>query len=106
MKKLFSEFKPATAGDWKNQLVKDVKGEPYENLVWQNENGFSVQPFYTDEDLNQKYEPAFSHVDWEICVKGRSGDAKELNRWFIKQLNSGATSISINNQADLSDALK
>jgi methylmalonyl-CoA mutase len=96
MQNLFSEFKPSTAADWKNQVLKDLKGEPLENLIWHNENGIEVKPFYTSEDLKQAYEPAFTHADWEICVKGKSNDAKEINAQFLMQLNAGATSISLN----------
>lgn len=96
MQNLFSEFKPSTAADWKNQVLKDLKGEPLENLIWHNENGIEVKPFYTSEDLKQAYEPAFTHADWEICVKGKSPNSKELNAQFLQQLNSGATSIALN----------
>ena len=68
MQKLFSNFPPTSALDWKNQLIKDLKGEPYENLIWQNENGISIEPFYTTEDLKQNYEPSFTHSNWDICV--------------------------------------
>ena len=107
MLKLFTEFKPNTAAEWKNQLVKDLKGESYESLVWHNENGFDVQPFYTAEDLKEAYEPAFTHAHWEICVLGRSENAKELNAQLLKQLNSGATSLSVNcSGLDLTTALR
>jgi methylmalonyl-CoA mutase len=95
MKDLFSEFKPATAADWKNQLIKDLKGESYESLVWHNDNGFNVQPFYTSEDLRQPYEPAFTHTGWEITITGRSHDPLELNKQLLRDLNNGATAVSV-----------
>jgi methylmalonyl-CoA mutase len=107
MQKLFSEFKPNTAAEWKAQLLKDLKGETYESLVWHNENGFEIKPFYTEEDLKTTYEPAFVHTHWEICVQGRTKNAKELNEQFLKQLNAGATSILLHCQGiDLSVVLK
>lgn len=95
MQKLFSDFKPNTASQWKEQLMKDLKGDAYETLIWHNENGFDVKPFYTSEDLKQAYDPAFSHANWEICVSGKERDSKELNNSLLKRLNSGATSISV-----------
>jgi len=107
MQKLFTDFKPNTAEEWKNQLLKDLKGESYESLIWHNENGFDIQPFYTAEDLKQTYEPAFTHAQWEICVQGKSGDSKELNAQLLQQLNAGATSVSVNcTGLDLAVALK
>lgn len=96
MKNLFSEFNPTSAAQWKTQLIKDLKGESYESLVWQNENGFSVNPFYTHEDLHTIYSPAFNHTDWDICVKTKEGDSKQINEQLLKDLNLGATSISVN----------
>jgi methylmalonyl-CoA mutase len=107
MQKLFTDFKPSTAQDWKTRVIKDLKGEPYESLIWQNENGFEIQPFYTSEDSKIAYEPAFTHANWEICVSAKSKDSKELNAQFLKQLNAGASSISLNcSGIDLSIALK
>src|SRR5688500_10235419 len=93
MKALFSEFKPFSASEWKAQLLKDLKGEPYENLVWNNENGFKVEPFYTSESLKGEYEPAFTHSVWDICVHA-SGDIKSNSR-LLQNLGRGATSISL-----------
>lgn len=95
MQKIFSEFPPNTAADWKNQLMKDLKGEAYETLIWQNDNGFEVQPFYTAEDLKQTYEPAFTHANWDVCVQGKSFDSKELNKQLLGDLQRGANSISV-----------
>ncbi|MBL7921409.1 MAG: hypothetical protein JNJ40_13915 [Bacteroidia bacterium] len=107
MQKLFSEFPSTTASDWKNQLVKDLKGEPFENLVWDNENGFTIQPFYTQEDLKQTYDPAFTHADWEICVHKENLSSKEINAELLKDLGRGASSVSINcKDADFEIALK
>ncbi|MDX2173049.1 MAG: methylmalonyl-CoA mutase family protein [Bacteroidota bacterium] len=96
MKNLFSEFNPISAGEWKAQLIKDLKGDSYESLIWQNENGFSVKPFYTSEDLLTTYSPVFTHTDWDICVKTKEGDSKQINAQLLKDLNLGSTSISVN----------
>ena len=104
---LFSEFKPVTAAEWKAQLAKDLKGTDIESLVWKNENGFDIQPFYTSEDLHLSYQPAFTHTDWDICVAGKSKDAKILNQQLLQNLNGGATGISVEcNDLDLATALQ
>lgn len=109
--KLFSEFKPATAAEWKNQLMKELKGEDFETLRWHNENGFVVEPFYTSEDLKQNYEPAFTHSDWHIGVPlhGKGPDPEpQMNADLLKSLAGGATAITIfgfNNRREGEDAL-
>ncbi len=95
MQQLFSEFKPNTAAEWKARIIKDLKGEAFESLVWKNENGMDILPFYTPEDLKEQYQPAFTHADWEICVHAKPGNQKELNTNLLRQLNNGATAISL-----------
>lgn len=95
MQKLFSEFKPSSLAEWKNQLVKDLKGEAYESLIWHNENGIDIKPYFTHEDLKHVYEPAFTHCDWEITVQSQERDSARLNQLFLQKLNSGATAISL-----------
>jgi methylmalonyl-CoA mutase len=95
MKKLFEEFKSASHADWKNQIIKDLKGEPYESLVWNHDNGFVIEPFYNSENLSQIYEPVFTHQDWEICVKSKGQNAKEINKNLLLDLNRGANSFTM-----------
>ena len=50
--RLFDEFPPVSGEEWKKQIVKDLKGSDYdEKLLWNTDEGFSVQPYYTGEDL-------------------------------------------------------
>lgn len=39
---------------WKQQLAKDLKDKPYENLVWQTLEGFSMEPLYTASEHQAK----------------------------------------------------
>lgn len=95
MEKLFSEFQPSTKSDWEKQVVKDMKGELSENLVWENENGILVKPFYTKEDTKQDHLPAFTHCDWEVTVHKENTSIGSLNQQFLNDLNRGATAISL-----------
>ena len=50
--KLFQEFSPTTTDEWKEKIIKDLKGADYDRkLVWKTNNGFAMQPFYRKEDL-------------------------------------------------------
>lgn len=107
MQTLFSDFSPATKADWKKQLLKDLKGDSPESLVWENENGFQIKPFYTAEDLRTKYEPAYTHSDWQIAVQQQGLSSEEINKHFLEDLNRGASSISIDTKGlDFEVALK
>ncbi len=108
MEKLFSEFGPANASDWKQQIIKDLKGAPFEILFWDNPNGFRVKPFYTSEDLNETRETLFSHVRWEVCEEIHVIEEKQANARALKALNTGATSLHfvLYRKTDLSILLK
>ncbi|MDR1153356.1 MAG: methylmalonyl-CoA mutase family protein [Bacteroidales bacterium] len=51
-KSLFTEFPSITAEQWKEVIVKDLKGADYDRkLVWKAPEGFNVRPFYSAVDL-------------------------------------------------------
>ncbi len=93
MEKLFSEFNAASAQDWKQQIIKDLKGADFEKLIWHNPNGFKVNPFYTSEDLIEKPQPLFTHSNWEICIEIIVDNEKTANANALKALMSGASSL-------------
>jgi methylmalonyl-CoA mutase len=95
MKDLFSGFDPATPAQWKERIIRDLKGEAFENLIWKNENGFDVFPFYTSEDVKAKTDPAFYHSNWEICASSLETSSSGINRDLLYQLNKGATAILV-----------
>ena len=51
-KKLFNEFAPVSTEQWKEKIVKDLKGKPYSKLIRNTAEGFEIKPFYREEDLN------------------------------------------------------
>lgn len=96
MQKLFSEFSPSSISDWKKKFLNDIKEPTFESYIWQNENGFDIEPFYNSESLSHTYLPAFTHSNWDVCVNSSSSDSKTLNSELLNQLARGANSISIN----------
>jgi len=50
MKKLFQEF-AANQHKWKTQVEKELKGAPYETLLWEIEENLTIEPLYTQPDL-------------------------------------------------------
>ncbi|TGM13672.1 methylmalonyl-CoA mutase, partial [Leptospira selangorensis] len=48
---LFSDFPEVSTEDWKNQILKDLKGNPWDKVTWETEEGFKIEPFYRKEDL-------------------------------------------------------
>lgn len=93
MQKLFSEFNPTTANQWKEQLAKDLKGVDFNQLVWHTNNNIDVNPFYTKEDLKETAVQVFNHSDWDICEHIMVFNEKEANAKALKALEGGASGI-------------
>ena len=108
MEKLFSEFVGLTSAQWKEQIVKDLKGVEFNQLVWKTHNGFDVNPFYTAEDLKEIKQPLFTNSDWDICEQITVADEKEANQQALKALEGGATGLAfyIHKKIDTSTLIK
>ncbi len=86
-------FAPATANQWREQIKKELKLDSLDPIQWQNENGITIQPFYSSEDQQRSYLPAFTHREWDICVAAGNGATNAKNTSMLKALQSGATAI-------------
>ncbi len=53
--KLFANFQPASFDQWKQQVMKELKGKPFSQLVWDTEAGFSLLPYYTKEQADSSW---------------------------------------------------
>jgi methylmalonyl-CoA mutase len=79
--KLFNDFPPVSTRQWEEQIHKDLKGADYEKkLVWRTSEGFSVRPYFRDEDLKE--------IPYLDTVPGQHpflrGTLPE-NHWLIRQ---------------------
>jgi methylmalonyl-CoA mutase len=70
----FNEFSFSSKNDWMNQALKDLKGKAYEDLFWHTEEGFEIQPYYSDSD---------EVIVLDIPPKSYQGQA---NTWMIRQM--------------------
>ncbi|GAA4461999.1 hypothetical protein GCM10023189_38100 [Nibrella saemangeumensis] len=105
MSQLFADiFPPADKAQWLAQVQKDLKDPTrsaeavYESLRWQTPEGFSVEPYYTAEDLEhlpletlqaaQKKQPG-----WLTTPELRVQDPKEDNATLRDWLSRGADAL-------------
>jgi len=94
MELLFKDFSPTTAQKWKEQIVKDLKGIDFDQLTRRTNSGFTVNPFYTSEDLKEKKLPIFSESDWDVCEQITVTKEKEANERALNALKGGASGLS------------
>ncbi len=88
---LFFEFPPVSPNDWKEKILKDLKGKDYQkNLVWETPEGIKVEPFYVP--ANQKALSVFrSKISWGITAPVQISET--ANAEALENLNGGCTEI-------------
>ena len=105
---LFKEFPPVTPGEWKEQIEKDLKGRSIDTLKWKPYEGFTVEPFYTGEDLDrltyltESAPGEFPYVrstggadnDWNINEYISDSDVHSANKAALDCLAMGAESLT------------
>ena len=94
--KLFNEFPPISTQVWEDKIKADLKGADYEKkLVWRTIEGFSVQPYYRAEHLENlkhlKYVPGeFPYV---------RGNKAKSNIWYVRQNIDATDAVDANKKA-------
>ena len=79
--KLFSEFPPVSTEQWMEKITTDLKGADFEKkLVWKTNEGFSVKPFYREEDLKGMKTTDFPPGEFPF-VRSTGKD----NDWYVRQ---------------------
>ncbi len=80
--KLFEAFPPVSTKEWKEKIIKDLKGADYDKkLVWRTNEGFEVQPFYRTEDTKDL--PHMSILPGNFPYV--RGNKTKQNSWLIRQ---------------------
>ena len=90
MEKLFEEFSPKTLMQWNDKIISDLKGNSYENLIWESPENIKVDPIYNTESTNKlKGDCTFNHLDWEI----EQSLNNPTNKQILTSLNKGASAL-------------
>jgi methylmalonyl-CoA mutase len=92
---------------WKKFVLKELGDKPYESLIWKNENGFDIEPNYTEiTHIADVKRP----VEWEICQESQEDNPAALNKQLLASLMGGCNAIGINrdivSEQDLATALQ
>jgi methylmalonyl-CoA mutase len=81
-KKLFPEFPPVSTPEWEELIRSDLKGADYDKtLTWKTGEGFTVKPFYRQEDLS----PLEWLKDFTSKYHPDRKNNKPANTWMIRQ---------------------
>ena len=101
---LFQEFPIASEIEWKDQILKDLKGLPFESLFSTTPGGIERKPFYVSQNLN--YAKSFLHKDWDI-LEYLPTSTQNVNKVLLEALNAGASGflVDLTLQSDVSKIL-
>lgn len=90
---LFTEFPKVSPEQWKQQIVRDLKGADYEeSLIYHSPDGVTVKPFYTSDDIKGCI-PFPPPKTWNICERIFAEKAEEGNTKALIALEKGVESI-------------
>lgn len=92
---LFSAFAPQTYNDWLQQMTKDLKGKPFENLESFTADGLKIHPMYAADFPAQKIgmQPTKENPTWVVVEEILVDDVKKANKEALNKLNRGANGL-------------
>lgn len=79
MKDILQEFPSIAVEEWEKLILKDLKGQDYEKkLIWKTEDGFSLNPYYTEETTQGKNlpNPPGMPESWQIIEEIDESNSK------------------------------
>ena len=89
---LVSEFPSISSQEWKEKVIKDLKGRSFEDLQWALGNDIVLDPFYTESSKGNAAITQFDKEDndWEISEDFIVGnDLKKENQQLLESLMGG-----------------
>ncbi|HMN49367.1 MAG TPA: methylmalonyl-CoA mutase family protein [Ignavibacteriaceae bacterium] len=108
---LKKDFPVPSFEEWKNQVIKDLKGEPFEKLITKTYEEINLHPLYTSNDIKDLLQinnfPGFENYlrgnsasgfngrDWEIAQEYNQALPEDLNEALRSDLKRGLNSINI-----------
>lgn len=93
---LLNDFDEVSLHQWKKKIESDLKGKDYNTLIWETEEGFSVDPIYHTESLKNNLSLNYNLTQnpvWDICEQINITSIEQANTCAIKALKGGANSI-------------
>ena len=110
---LFEDFPPVSTEEWMAKITADLKGAPFnKKLVWETKEGFDIQPFYREEDVNGlKTTPSLqgkfpfvrgtkTNNNWKVRQNINVTDFEAANCKALDLLNKGVTSLGFQFERD------
>ncbi|MBQ0019992.1 MAG: methylmalonyl-CoA mutase small subunit [Bacteroidales bacterium] len=80
--RLFSDFTAPSRQEWRDKIEVDLKGADYQKkMVWRTNEGFSMEPFYRKEDVEQLAIVNALPGEFPYVRGNKTAD----NAWYVRQ---------------------
>ncbi len=86
-------FQKDTAQEWKERIIRELKGAPFEKVMSQTDDGIEIQPFYVDESRDSILSTG-PEMPWSIHQEF-IGTQPKKNTLILEALAAGVDSISV-----------
>lgn len=122
MEKLFKDFKACASKEaWMEEVLKDLKGKPYEKIWWKTYEGFELEPYYKGFEIeNIKVKDDFpgkfpylrsnklskKENSWTIRQEISCRDPKKVAEMIAEAIKGGVEGIDIKLNRELTKLLK
>ena len=96
---MFEDFRQITKKQWKEAVLKDLKGADYSTIEWLNPSGFAVEPFYSPDErplCNLLPAPGKTDNSWKAGVEIDASDPQKANAEALEHLENGMHSLLFN----------
>jgi methylmalonyl-CoA mutase len=95
LEQISNQFKPVTSEEWKNKIIKDLKGDDFDKLVSHTEDGIEILPFYTAETTKdfRLHIPKKQTDNWLITEAVKVDDVLKANKESLHALENGANAL-------------
>lgn len=87
------KFEKDSAQAWKERIVKELKGAPYEKVLSETADGIEIQPFYVNEQRKTVLDSG-PRMPWAIHQDFTASQG-EKNKLILQSLQAGVDSISV-----------
>ena len=99
---LFDEFKESSQKEWEDKIIQDLKGKPFESVIWESEIG-KVNPVIFETDIVHSNPNEFPYTRgtknlnnaWDIRQQFKESDARTLNHQLLEALRGGVNALEI-----------
>ncbi|MBK0401966.1 methylmalonyl-CoA mutase [Adhaeribacter sp. BT258] len=82
---LFNDFTPVNAQTWEERIRKDLREASYHSLLWQTDEGITVKPFYTRQDLPENLVSRPDDFPFVRTTKARDNQWDNVQTIYVRR---------------------